>query len=314
LSGKTATHAPTAPTRRSPPAARPSQFALTLQPTWRRVSTSDKVRCTDGDPWELLLQKVESLIVDTAENAVNWVVDKANDVANAVYNMVPFVSGTWHPFDRACFEDRHRPNKECPPPWYTSAAAQHWHQCESGQRGLDTMCYYQRVSSRPPHAPSPHAIRPPGLRTLVRSQANAICTDDERLDGWGELFAGGSQDADQLQQEFADAFGDSYAFLDPTTLDLLDAVRTDVGVPEFEIEERKDICSGEAFYSSLKLDQIVSRDRRRRRRRRRRRARAPADRLASPRADRLVLLRRRRTIVKIPRRRTRAPYSKYLPE
>ena len=74
---------------------------------------------------------------------------------------------------------------------------------------------------------------------------------------YDQMFQNGFQDLDQLQSEFESAFGDSYAMMDPTLVDLVQAAHTST-LSGPDLTNRKDICSGEAFASAMRLDQIVS--------------------------------------------------------
>jgi hypothetical protein len=74
---------------------------------------------------------------------------------------------------------------------------------------------------------------------------------------YDKMFQNGFQDLDQLQSEFESAFGDSYAMMDPTLVDLVQAAHTST-LSGPDLTNRKDICSGEAFASAMRLDQIVS--------------------------------------------------------
>ena len=58
------------------------QVALTLQPAWRKASTDPAVRCENGDPFTLILDQLDALIVTWAETGVNEIVDAANGAFN----------------------------------------------------------------------------------------------------------------------------------------------------------------------------------------------------------------------------------------
>lgn len=60
-----------------------------------------------------------------------------------------------------------------------------------------------------------------------------------------------------MQSQFNDAFGQSFAMVDPTLLDLVNQARISATSGP-NLEPRRDICSGDAFASSMRLDQIVS--------------------------------------------------------
>lgn len=88
-------------------------------------------------------------------------------------------------------------------------------------------------------------------------QVHSICSADEMISDYDKLFENGFQDLDQLQSEFESAFGDSYAMMDPTLVDLVQAAHTST-LSGPDLTNRRDICSGEAFASAMRLDQIVS--------------------------------------------------------
>lgn len=77
------------------------------------------------------------------------------------------------------------------------------------------------------------------------------------ISDYDKMFENGFQDLDQLQSEFESAFGDSYAMMDPTLVDLVQAAHTST-LSGPDLKNRRNICSGEAFASAMRLDQIVS--------------------------------------------------------
>lgn len=60
------------------------QFALILQPEWRKVSTNPVVRCENGDPFDLLAAQLDTLIINWAESGINWLIDEANTAINNI--------------------------------------------------------------------------------------------------------------------------------------------------------------------------------------------------------------------------------------
>jgi hypothetical protein len=196
---------------------------LSLQPAWRKLSTNPVVRCENGDPFTLLLEQVETLMINFAESAVNSLIK----VANGVIAKIAF---GWRPFKRYCMPNRHVPDK-CDFAIWDHARA-HFSECESVSlsRGADNLCYYQRV--------------------------HTICTSDDNIADYTKLFAKGFEDVDSLRQEFASAFGDSFDFLDPTLASLLEEVQrsTESGP---DLADRREICASAAFASSLRLDEII---------------------------------------------------------
>lgn len=76
------------------------------------------------------------------------------------------------------------------------------------------------------------------------------------LSDYNGMFAKGYSDVEELEQEFAGAFGESYGYQDPTLLDLLQQAEiSSISGPD--LSARKDICSSEAMASAMRLDQII---------------------------------------------------------
>mgnify|MGYP001395604958 CR=1 FL=1 len=80
------------------------------------------------------------------------------------------------------------------------------------------------------------------------------------LGDYASLFDSGFQDADSLQSKFTAAFGDSYSMMDPQFLDLMEQVHKEAELSAQsgpDLTRRREICSSEAFFSAMRLDQIV---------------------------------------------------------
>ena len=86
---------------------------------------------------------------------------------------------------------------------------------------------------------------------------HTICSDDDMIKNYNSMFDKGYEDINELQGQFNDAFGESFAMVDPTLLDLVQQAHIST-LSGPDLEPRRDICSGEAFASSMRLDQIVS--------------------------------------------------------
>ena len=64
-------------------------------------------------------------------------------------------------------------------------------------------------------------------------------------------------DGAEAQEEIEGAFGESFAEQDPTLLSLVEQAQiSSMSGPD--LEPRRDICSGDAFLSSMRLDQIIT--------------------------------------------------------
>ena len=132
------------------------------------------------------------------------------------------------------------------------------------------LCYYERVTCQP--LPTlPLSLSLPlflsRLRTSLsslsflsstpsHSQVRQICSSNELLPKYQRLFSKGYQDANDLNQQMESAFGDSFAYLDPTLLSLMDQAQiSSTSGPN--LEHRQKICSTNSFASAMSLDQIV---------------------------------------------------------
>ena len=255
---------------------------ITLQPLWRRVSTDPRARCEDGDAWDLLKQRIIDQIADTAQNFINGkLVDPANDAMEAIripglgdiknffggsgdffedvgdffvedvggFFQDPIGSiGSWfgrrlyhderpvhpdsilgRPIPRVCFENSWQPYK-CLHFDLTPEQARRFAQCEDARYGLENMCYFARVQE--------------------------ICMHDQKLNEYIDLFAQGYKTVDVVQKEFAEAFGDSFEYIDPTMAELMRQVE----ISSFsgpDLTHRRDICSGLSFTSAMSLEKII---------------------------------------------------------
>tara|TARA_B110000046_G_scaffold169930_1_gene189440 strand:- start:2641 stop:3147 length:507 start_codon:yes stop_codon:yes gene_type:complete len=121
---------------------------LTLQPEWRKRSTNAKVRCENGDPFDLLVAQIDTMVINWAESAVNWLIDRANDVLDKI----PFVG---RPLRHWCAPNKHIPQK-CLNGGLSDAERQHFIDCEDPEYkgGLDLTCYYHRVRANMHTSPS----------------------------------------------------------------------------------------------------------------------------------------------------------------
>jgi hypothetical protein len=75
---------------------------------------------------------------------------------------------------------------------------------------------------------------------------------------YGDLFSQGYQNLSSLQSQYTKAFGESYEVFDPQLLDLMQETQKASLESGPDLYDRREICSSDAFYSAMKLDQIVS--------------------------------------------------------
>jgi len=113
------------------------KFVGTLEPEWRRVSTSPTVRCETGDPFGLILDQLNSLIIDWSQWAVNQLIDGTNNFLTSVFCWIGVCPPG--PFEQVCFGDKRRPRKCEGFPGDVDAARAHFKECEdeAAKGGLD---------------------------------------------------------------------------------------------------------------------------------------------------------------------------------
>ena len=84
---------------------------------------------------------------------------------------------------------------------------------------------------------------------------NRICTDSSDAAEYKSLFAQGYEDLQQANTHFQSAFGDSFAYLEPTIYQLAQqAAQSTFSAPD--LSDRKDICVSDSFASSMSLDMV----------------------------------------------------------
>ena len=203
------------------------ELSTTLQPVWRKVSTNPTVRCEDGDPFELLVTRILDLISDTGENLLNnHLIDPTNDFFESIEIFGNRIFG--RPVPRVCFPVSYDPDK-CVGGALTIEQANKLSHCEDQSFGLEEMCFWARVRQ--------------------------ICSSEDMLNEYTEMFAQGYKTVDEVDQEFANAFGESYQFLDPVAAELMRQVEAS-SFSRPDLDSRKNICSNNAFASSMSLDMV----------------------------------------------------------
>tara|TARA_B110001452_G_scaffold40559_2_gene31035 strand:+ start:1573 stop:2238 length:666 start_codon:yes stop_codon:yes gene_type:complete len=207
---------------------------MTLQPLWRKVAkpinnpwdpnyaSAKAIRCENGDPFNLLVNRIVDLIADEGQNFINFkLVDPSNDAIEsiqipglgelndgfgAIGDAIGSIFGRrlYHdqrvpnrdsilgrPIPRVCFPNGYNPRK-CDHGYMTPEQAARLAQCEDSRYGLEEMCYFARVKE--------------------------ICSHDDSLNEYTELFAQGYKPVDEVEAEFAEAFGESFQYLDPVRM------------------------------------------------------------------------------------------------
>ena len=86
-------------------------------------------------------------------------------------------------------------------------------------------------------------------------RVNRICTDSSDASKYKSLFAQGYEDLEQANTHFQSAFGDSFAYLEPTIYQLAQqAAQSTFSAPD--LSSRKEICVSDSFASSMSLDMV----------------------------------------------------------
>ena len=83
-------------------------------------------------------------------------------------------------------------------------------------------------------------------------QVRRICLSPTYKSDYEALFDLGYESADELQQQYAAAFGSSYDAMDPTLANLFATVEAD----DRNFDYEKDICSGVSLFHTMGLDMV----------------------------------------------------------
>lgn len=114
---------------------------LTLQPLWRKVSTNRVVRCENGDPFPLIVARINDMITRGAEDIINGVIDGINDILDSLPWPLSFIG---RPIGRVCFPTGYDPDK-CRGGAPTPGELAQLTKCQDSSYGLEELCYFARV-------------------------------------------------------------------------------------------------------------------------------------------------------------------------
>lgn len=134
----------------------------------------------------MLLSRLDDLIIHGAEDVANFLVDGVNFWINSLFGQ--------RPVGEVCFPTAYDPDR-CDGNKLSPAEASTISKCENPAYGLENMCFFARVRH--------------------------ICSNEDLLEEYDSLFAGGYQSVDAVEAEFVKAFGESYEYLDPVRSNVL---------------------------------------------------------------------------------------------
>jgi hypothetical protein len=178
------------------------------------------------DPFPLLISRIGDMIQQGAETLLNTgLIDPVNDF---VENLPWPLNNIGRPIQRVCWQTTYDPDR-CTGGPLTITERNQLAQCEDVSQGLENLCFYARVRQ--------------------------ICSNDDMITEYTQLFANGYQTVDAVEAEFNAAFGESFDYMDPTMANLMRAVE----VSSFsgpDLSRRQDICSSHAFSSAMTLDMV----------------------------------------------------------
>ena len=175
---------------------------LTLQPSWRKAANPNtrsgrEIRCENGNPWDLLLETVDTWIIDWIEGGVNTLINVVNDFID---NLPWPLDGIGRPISRFCMPTLTSPTNVQPATGTGGGTSRTLPSAKTlACRAALTCCVI--ISGSTPSAPKTSTS--PATRSSFK----------------------GFQSISGLQQEFATAFGSSYEVLDPTLVDLVEQAR-----------------------------------------------------------------------------------------
>ena len=191
----------------------------------RKVSTNKKVRCEEGDPLMRIIDSILQQVTILAEGLINQVIGMIDGILQSI--------GGWFGvprLPRVCFPVASQPDR-CDGGGLTREESNALAACYDESRGMQNLCYFERV--------------------------RRICSDAALYEGYQSLFDIGYESVDDLKNQYAEAFGDTFNVIDPT----LDALFSAVAVSEQtrNLDAQKGICDSQAFVNAMTLDMVCSR-------------------------------------------------------
>lgn len=221
------------------------QLVKILAPEWRKQAAKDpnankELLCTDGDPFETIIDRVfDELggeIQRAAEEVGDAIVDGYEAVLTGIFN---FFGGKGEvqlkPPEQCITTLRNVINpgnryKHCGKSMAAAYETAIKFQCERSQPKWKR-CYYERVRE--------------------------ICLKDDYIKQYYALFDGGFQSVSAFQADLSDIFGEAWED-DPSLGSIVSAAVRDIETPR-NLDGRKNICSGDTLLKSLPLDQMIIR-------------------------------------------------------
>lgn len=138
------------------------------------------------DPFPLLISRIGDMIQQGAETLLNTgLIDPVNDF---VENLPWPLNNIGRPIQRVCWQTTYDPDR-CTGGPLTITERNQLAQCEDVSQGLENLCFYARVRQ--------------------------ICSNDDMITEYTQLFANGYQTVDAVEAEFNAAFGESFDYMDP---------------------------------------------------------------------------------------------------
>lgn len=194
-----------------------------MEPHWRKISTNKKVRCEEGDPLMRIIDAILQQVTILAEGLINQVIGMIDGILQSI--------GGWFGIPRlprVCFPVASQPGR-CDGGGLTREEANALAACYDESRGMQDLCYFERV--------------------------RRICSDASLYEGYQSLFDIGYESVDDLKNQYAEAFGDTFNVIDPT----LDALFSAVAVSEQtrNLDIQKGICDSQAFVNAMTLDMVI---------------------------------------------------------
>jgi hypothetical protein len=195
-----------------------------LEPHWRKVTTDPNERCEGVDPVKAIMGKMMMWAVKPTEDILNTIfVNPLRRIDILGYKPFGFLQPIcWDLPPYAPDRSKWTPCGNYGKDEFGNTLA-----CEDEANGLENLCYYERV--------------------------RRICLSPEDKDEYDSLFDIGYQSADELERQYAAAFGSSYDAMDPTLSNLFSAVEDDDRNYDYE----KDICSGVRLHHEMSLDMLI---------------------------------------------------------
>jgi hypothetical protein len=224
---------------------------LALKPAWIDFLPSPQERCSGGNIFGLLANKILELTLQSVEDSINgFIIKPANLIINGIFRAISFgtsggpripkicLTGFWKPYG-TCFEgdDAFFKHFGC----YGTDRARAQEQCYFFRCEFEIVAFFELVKPYP-------------CACVFSRRQRAICGLEGGTNRYGryqDLFT--APTGSELESKYQQIAGGGYSTIHPTLAALADAATS--STLRDDSEAAKDICDN-SIYQSMDLDEV----------------------------------------------------------